>query len=221
MSARGSTAKISSLSSMSLPAFAEAESDRFCTLTFILVFLALGRLRARGSGGGFTGVGRGAGVLLGGDRRDFLVTRESRDLVDRRLIDQARLRDVRLFLLQLLEDARRIGCALVTGELDGVGDRQPAALVARDRALDEQQAADRVGADHFEILLRAVPGAHVARHLLVLEDAARILAVAGRTVRAVRKRHAVGRAETAESPALHGAGKALDQRHVGDVDQLA
>src|SRR6185295_14807174 len=58
-------------------------------------------------------------------------------------------------------------------------------------------------------------------HLLVLEHSARILAVAGRAVRAVRHRHAVGRPETAEAPALHRAGKALALRHAGDVDQLA
>ena len=93
--------------------------------------------------------------------------------------------------------------------------------MARDRALDEQQAADRVRADDLEVLLGAVTGAHVAGHLLVLEDAARILAVTRRTVRAVRDGNAVGGAQTAEVPALHGAGKALALRHAGDVDHLA
>jgi hypothetical protein len=49
--------------------------------------------------------------------------------------------------------------------------------VARDRALDEQQAASDVRADDLEVLLGAVAGAHVAGHLLVLENAARILAL--------------------------------------------
>ena len=58
-------------------------------------------------------------------------------------------------------------------------------------------------------------------HLLVLEDAARILAVAGRTERTVRDRDAVGGAKTAEAPALHAAGKALTLGHALDIDHLA
>src|SRR5690349_16272259 len=108
MSARGSTAKMSSLSSMSPPLLA----SRVCTLTFILAFLAfvglggrlgavLGRLGffifcglgrvggfSLGSGSRFRVSGR-TGFLLCGDRRDFLVARERRDLVDCRVIDQA------------------------------------------------------------------------------------------------------------------------------------
>src|SRR5690242_16678324 len=110
MSARGSTEKISSLSSMSPPALA----SRVCTLTFILAFLAFvgvrGRLRAvlsrlglfifcglcRVGGISFSSslgfrLGGRAGFLLGGDRRDFLVARQRRDLMDRGLIDQAGL----------------------------------------------------------------------------------------------------------------------------------
>src|SRR6185503_11981569 len=105
MSARGSTAKISSLSSMSPPVLA----SRVCTLTFILAFLAFvgvgGRLRAVlgrvggvriGSSLGFS-VSSRAGFLLGGDRRDFLVAREGRDLVNRGLVDQASLGNLKLF----------------------------------------------------------------------------------------------------------------------------
>src|SRR5207302_1794060 len=103
MSARGSTAKILSLSSMSPPAWAEPESDRVCTLTFILAFLAFvgvrGRLDAVLSRAGlyiFCGLGRVGGFsfgrgrsfslggrarfLLRGNRGDFLVARQSRDL---------------------------------------------------------------------------------------------------------------------------------------------
>src|ERR1044071_6952918 len=102
MSARGSTAKISSLSSMSPPALA----SRVCTLTFILAFLAFVGVRGRlgavlsrlgpfffcglgsvaglsfGSVGGFRFSGS-TGFLLGCDRRHFLVARQRRDLVDR------------------------------------------------------------------------------------------------------------------------------------------
>src|SRR4051812_11052933 len=110
-------------------------------------------------------------------------------------------------------DAGRVRRAVRTGDLHRVLDEQPAALVAGNRALDEDEAALDVGADHFEILLGAVGGAHMAGHLLVLEDAARILTLTGRTERAVRERHAVGGAKTAEAPALHAAGKALALGH--------
>src|SRR6478736_6783339 len=108
MSARGSTAKISSLSSMSPP----LPASRVCTLTFILAFLALvtgfafrlglARRSVRcfilGSSLGFR-LGSSAGFLLGGDRRDFLVARQRRDLVDRCIIDQPRLGNMDLVLL--------------------------------------------------------------------------------------------------------------------------
>src|SRR4051812_44186212 len=80
----------------------------------------------------------------------------------------------------VLADSGGIGRRIRPGDLDRVLDQQPAALVARDRALDEQQAALGVGADDLEILLGAVLGTHVAGHLLVLEDSARILPLAGR-----------------------------------------
>ena len=78
-----------------------------------------------------------------------------------------------------------------------------------------------VRADDLEVLLGAITGTHVAGHLLVLEDAARILAVTGRTVRTVRDGDAVGGAQTAEAPTLHGAGEALALGHARNVDQLA
>src|SRR5690242_5771240 len=217
MSARGSTEKISSLSSMSPP----LPASRVCTLTFILAFLAFvgvrGRLRAVLSRLGlfiFCGLSRvgclsfssslgfrlggSTGFLLGGDRRDFLVARERRDLVDRGVVDQASRGQFGLVDFRLgVDQPRGVRRALMARQLDRVADGQPRALVAGDRALDEQQAADRVRANDLEILLSAVSRTHVTGHLLVLEDAARVLAVAGRTVRAVRDRNAVGRAETA------------------------
>src|SRR3546814_14439052 len=74
---------------------------------------------------------------------------------------------------------------------------------------DEEKAAFGVGADDFEILLGAVARAHVAGHLLVLEDAARVLAVTGRTMGTVADRDAVAGAHAAETPALHRTGQAL------------
>src|SRR4051812_5269385 len=118
-------------------------------------------------------------------------------------------------------DAGRVRRGVRAGDLHRVLDQQPAALVAGDRALDEEEAALDVGADDLEILLGAVLRAHVPGHLLVLEDAARILALAGRAERAVRERHAVGGAKTAEAPALHAARKALALGHALDVDILA
>src|SRR3569833_1557109 len=100
MSARGSTAKISSLSSMSPPALA---SDRVCTLTFILAFLALVGFRrclAGRSVRGLVRVGRSARVLLGRDRRHFLIAWERRHLVDGRFVDEAGFGNVHVVLLQ-------------------------------------------------------------------------------------------------------------------------
>src|SRR4051794_20670409 len=188
MSARGSTAKISSLSSMS-PAPLAAGSDRVWTLTFILAFLAL-----VGIGLGLVrlsfccfilcsrlglAIERATGFLLRGDRGNFLITREGWDLVNRRVVDQTGSRHFNLVLLHLLDDAGRVRRVLVARKLDGVGDGQPAALVARNRALDEQQTPDRIGADDFKVLLGPIARAHVASHLFVLENLARILALAG------------------------------------------
>src|SRR3954470_7243748 len=186
MSARGSTAKISSLSSMSPPVLA----SRVCTLTFILAFLAfvgvgsrlgavLGRaglfvLCGLGRVGGFSfgrlgrlNLGCGTGFLLGGDRGDFLVARPRRDLMDRGIVIQAGGGNLELLELAAFEDARGIGSGFRPRKLDRVLDSQPGALVARDRALDEQEAADRVGANDLEVLLGTVASTHVARHLLV------------------------------------------------------
>src|SRR3546814_10192807 len=87
--------------------------------------------------------------------------------------------------------------------LDRIADEQPAALRAGHRTLDEEKAAFGVGADDFEILLGAVARAHVAGHLLVLEDAARVLAVTGRTMGTVAARDAVAGAPAPQTPALH------------------
>src|SRR3954453_6088627 len=87
MSARGSTAKISSLSSMSPP----LPASRVCTFTFILAFLALvslglGLVRLSflngvlGSLDLSFGLGGSASFLLGGNPPHFLRARQSRDL---------------------------------------------------------------------------------------------------------------------------------------------
>src|SRR5262245_118649 len=93
--------------------------------------------------------------------------------------------------------------------LDGIAHRDPAAVVAGDRALDQDEAALDVGLHHLEIERGDALDAHVASHLLVLEGLAGILTAAGRAVRAVRDRDAVSGAQAAEIPAFHRTGEAL------------
>ena len=71
----------------------------------------------------------------------------------------------------------------------------------------------------LSVVTRSTPS--LARHLLVLEGAARILAAAGRADRAMRDRHAMRGAQAAEIPALHAAGIALADRGPGHIDELA
>src|SRR3546814_20183009 len=97
-------------------------------------------------------------------------------------------------------------------DLDRVLDDQPAALRTGHRALDEQQPARGVGVDDLAVLLGAVAITHVTGPFLVLEDAARILPVTRRAVRAVRDRAAVGGAQTTDTPALPRPGQPL---HLG------
>src|SRR5580704_5041090 len=105
--------------------------------------------------------------------------------------------------------------------LHGVAHPDPAALGAGNGAFDQDQAALDVGRDHTQVERGDAVDAHMAGHLLVLPGLAGVLTAAGRTDRAVRDRHAVGGAQTAEIPALHAAGKPLTDRGAGDVDELA
>src|SRR5712671_1566641 len=104
--------------------------------------------------------------------------------------------------------------------LDGIAHGDPAAVVARDRALDQDEAALDIGLHHLEIERGDAIDAHVAGHLLILEGLAGILPTAGRAMRAVRDRDAVGRAQATEVPALHRAGEAFADRSAGDVHEL-
>ena len=105
--------------------------------------------------------------------------------------------------------------------LHRVAHRDPAALGAGHRALDQDQAALDVGRDDTEVERGDAVDAQMAGHLLVLEDLAGVLAAAGAADRAVRNRHAVRGAQAGEIPALHAAGKALADRGAGDIDELA
>src|SRR3569623_3019539 len=115
----------------------------------------------------------------------------------------------------------RLGRILVQRLLDRIANGNPAALGARNRAVNHDQATLDVDLGHLQIQGGVAIDAHVARHLLVLEGLARILTAAGRTDRTVRDRHTVRGAQTAEVPALHAAGETLADRDAADVDELA
>src|SRR5262245_15175871 len=105
--------------------------------------------------------------------------------------------------------------------LHGVAHRDPAALVARHRALDQDEAARDIGLHHFQIERGHALDTQVAGHLLALEGLARVLAAASRPMRTMRDRHAMRGAQAAEVPALHRPGKTLADRRAGHVDILA
>src|SRR5579859_146981 len=102
-----------------------------------------------------------------------------------------------------------------------VAHEDEAALETRNRALDHDQSALCVGRDHLEVLRGDAHVAHMARHALVLEDLAGILALAGRAVATVRDRDAVARAQAAEVVPLHDALVAAADADAGHVHELA
>src|SRR5690606_33305648 len=120
-----------------------------------------------------------------------------------------------------LANASRLRRFLRKRRLRGVAHFHPAALGARHRTTDKQKPAIGIDADDLQILSRDAFVAQVASHLLTLEDLARILTLARRTMRTVRNRDAVRGAQTAEIPALHRAGETLTDRNARDVDLLA
>src|SRR5690606_25591458 len=104
---------------------------------------------------------------------------------------------------------------------DRVADFEPFAARTRDSALDQQQIIGRIHGNDFEVLRRDARRTHVAGHALAFEDFARLLALTGRTVRAVRHGNTVRRAQTAETVTLDTAGETFTGRDAGDVDELA
>src|ERR1700722_19065077 len=68
----------------------------------------------------------------------------------------------------------------------------PTSGVPRHRALDQNEAALGICANDAKVLRRHAISSHMAGHLLVLPGLARILAAAGRAMRTMRDRHAVG-----------------------------
>src|SRR6266540_6465590 len=111
----------------------------------------------------------------------------------------------------------RLGGILRQLLLHRVAQRDPAALGARHRAFDQDEAALDVGLHHLEIERGDALDSHVTRHFLVLEGLAGILAAAGGADRPMRDRHAVRGAQPAEVPALHATRKALADRGPGHV----
>src|SRR5690606_15239987 len=130
-----------------------------------------------------------------------------------------------LFMLRsgalLLQDRAGERRALRKRQLHGVTNEQPSILRTGHRALHENEAAVGIRAHDFQVLLGALLVAHVAGHLLVLEDLARILALAGRTVRTVTDRNTMRSTQAAEAPALHDTGKTLTLSVPGDIHHLA
>src|SRR5262249_49027293 len=114
----------------------------------------------------------------------------------------------------------RLGGGLREFLLHRVAQGHPAALGARHRAFDQDEAALDVGLHHLEIECGDALDSHMTRHFLVLEGLAGILAAAGGTDRAMRDRNAVRGAQPAEVPALHATREALADRGPGHVDEL-
>src|SRR5689334_5225508 len=137
------------------------------------------------------------------------------------LLRVCRLLGFGLSLLGALAQRGRERQALRRGPLLGVLHQHRAARRTGNRALDQDQAAFDIDGDDLQVLGRHPLITQVARHLLALEGAARILALTGRTVRAVRDRDAVGGAQAAEIPALHDTGEALADSVRRHVDELA
>src|SRR5690606_38936559 len=142
------------------------------------------------------------------------------DLVDQVLVELAAEHDVRHRDLVAAtgdrEFHRHRSLCLARGTHDHVTARR-----ARHRALHGDQAALGVDPDHLEVLRALAHGAHVARHLLAREHAARRLALADRAPRAVLQRVAGRGVAHAEVPALDRALEALALGHALDVDLLA
>src|SRR5690606_6082527 len=103
----------------------------------------------------------------------------------------------------------------------GGADDHVAARRTRDGTLDRDQATLGVDLDHFQVLNALALGAHVAGHLLAREHAARGLALADGTRRAVRQRVAVGGVAHGEVVPLDRALEALALGHAGHVHHLA
>src|SRR6478736_8833562 len=82
--------------------------------------------------------------------------------------------------------------------LDGIAHADPAALGAGNGTFDEDQAALDIELNDSKVERGDAVDTHVAGHLRVLPGLAGVLTATGRTDRAMRDRHTVGGAQTAE-----------------------
>ncbi|GFO82601.1 MAG: hypothetical protein A49_22280 [Methyloceanibacter sp.] len=104
--------------------------------------------------------------------------------------------------------------------LDRVAEQNPAALGARNGPADHDETALGIGLDHTQVLRGDADVAHVAGHLLALEDLAGLLALTGRTMTSVVDRHAMAGPKTAKAVTLHATGETLTDRGARDVHEL-
>ena len=119
-----------------------------------------------------------------------------------------------------LKDAR-LRRALRQLALHRVTHRDPAALDARNRALDQDQAALDVGLDHDDVLRGDALDTQWPGIFLFLNTLPGSWRLPVEPIERCDDRHAVGGAQAAEVPALHAAGEALADRGAGHVHELA
>ena len=105
--------------------------------------------------------------------------------------------------------------------LHGQAHDHATALRTRDGAADQEQVALDVHFDDLQVFHGAAHHAHVTRHALALEHAARRLALADGARGTMRQRDTVGGMVAGEVVPLHGAGKALADGGAGHVDDFA
>ncbi len=90
-------------------------------------------------------------------------------------------------------------------------------IATRHVPLHKQNVVDAVDAKYLQPLRRHTLHAHMSRHFLALENARRLLALAGGAYGPVRDGRAVRRWQTLEAVPLHAALKALADADAGDV----
>src|SRR5262249_30270774 len=88
------------------------------------------------------------------------------------------------------------------------------------RTADQQQVAGDIDFHDVQIFNGAVAHAHVTRHALALEDAARGLALTDGTGGAMRHRVSVGLHAARKVVPLHGALETLADGGAGHIDDL-
>ena len=102
-----------------------------------------------------------------------------------------------------------------------IGDTDVAVPGAWNRALNQDQAPFRIGADDHQVLGGDGDVAHLAGHLLALEYLARVLALAGGPLGTVTDRNPMGSPKPGKTMPFYDAGEALADGGAGHVDELA